>query len=149
MLDHRAPQERMPSSGAFSRIRQLYRSTCVDIVKLLAPRWHIARLMPLAGRRLVAAAALLDVVLGLLPVVFVAATSVLLGRVPAAVRAGIGSSGWRDLVAALVAAAAAVIGQQVLAPVQAALGELITRRVDVAVFHRLMAASLGAPGIAG
>ena len=106
------------------------------------------RLLPSAGRGLVAGAALLNILLGLLPVVFLVATSVLVGRVPAAVGEGLDSVAWERLTSMLLVAGVAIIGQMVLAPVQTALGELITRRVDGPVLERVMSASLSHPGLA-
>ena len=42
----------------------------------------------------------LNVVLGVLPIVFVVATSVMVGRVPEAVAGGVGSAKWESLVIA-------------------------------------------------
>ena len=68
---------------------------------------QIARLTPSGGSWLVFALVVLNVVLGLLPVAFIVATSVMIGRVPGAVTAGVGSAEWRDLVLAFGLAAAA------------------------------------------
>jgi ATP-binding cassette, subfamily B, bacterial len=114
----------------------------------VAVRWRIARLLPRAGWPLVIAAAVNNLVLGALPVAFVVATSVMVGRVPSAVRAGPDSAQWTAVVVAFVTASAVFAAAQTLAPLQAALGELIARRVDGGVFDRLMAASLRPPGIA-
>jgi ATP-binding cassette subfamily B protein len=113
----------------------------------VATRWRIARLVPRAGWPAVAATVLCNLLLGLLPVAFIVGTSVMLGRVPAAVAAGPDSPQWRAVVVAFVFAAAAFAGQQLLAPLQTSLGELVARRVDGQVFDRLMAASLASPGI--
>ena len=94
---------------------------------------QIARLTPSGGSWLVFALVILNVVLGLLPVAFIVATSVMIGRVPGAVTAGVGSAEWRDLVLAFGLAAGAFLAQQILAPVQAALGELLARRIDALV----------------
>jgi hypothetical protein len=58
--------------------------------------WRIAVLLPGAGRGLLAGALCVNVLLGLLPLVFIVATSVMIGRVPAAVSAGVGSAEWRS-----------------------------------------------------
>jgi len=108
---------------------------------------QIARLTPSGGSWLVFALVILNVVLGLLPVAFIVATSVMIGRVPGAVTAGVGSAEWRDLVLAFGLAAGAFLAQQILAPVQAALGELLARRIDGHVVDRLIAASLKSTGI--
>jgi ATP-binding cassette subfamily B protein len=115
--------------------------------QIVQPRLRIARLVPEAGIPLVLAVAGFNVILGALPVAFVAATSVMLGRVPAAITAGIGSPAWRSALTAFAISAALFVVQQVLVPVQAALGELVARRVDGRVFGRLMAASLRSDGV--
>ena len=108
---------------------------------------RIVVLLPGAGRGLVGFALCLNVVLGLLPLVFIVATSVMIGRVPEAVSSGVGSAEWRDLVLAFVVAAVAFVAQQILAPLQVALGELVARRIDGQVTGRLIAASLQSTGI--
>lgn len=113
----------------------------------VASRWRIARLVPRAGWGLVLATVGCNLLLGALPVGFIVGTSVMLGRVPAAVAAGPDSPQWWAVVVAFVLASAAFAGQQALAPVQTSLGELVARRIDGQVFDRLMAASLRSPGI--
>ncbi|MGA2471550.1 MAG: ABC transporter ATP-binding protein [Solirubrobacteraceae bacterium] len=116
--------------------------------ELLLARWRIAQLLPRAGGRLVAAMVTIDFVAGALPVVFVIATSIVIGRVPAAVKGGLHSAAWRDLVTVFLFAAGAFVAQQILTPAGTALGELVARRVDGRAYDELMAASLGTPGIA-
>ncbi len=106
------------------------------------PRVAIAGQLRVAGRGLVGALVAVNLALGLLPVVFVVATSRLVGQVPAVVSAGAGSPAWGALVAAFLVAAGAFVGQQALAPAQAALGELVKRRVDGWLHGRIMAAAL-------
>ena len=108
---------------------------------------RIVRLLPSGGTGLLAAVMAGNVLLGVLPIAFVVATSVMIGRVPAAVDAGVGSAAWTALVVAFGLAAAAFVVQQILAPVQASLGELMARRVDGLVYARLIAASLRSTGI--
>lgn len=60
-------------------------------------RIAVLRILPLAGRGLVAALLAEDVVLGLLPVAFVVAASAVVGQVPAAVAGGTGPAAWADL----------------------------------------------------
>ncbi|MDP9416374.1 MAG: ABC transporter ATP-binding protein, partial [Actinomycetota bacterium] len=114
---------------------------------VIGPRVAIAKLTPTGGAGVVTALTALNVVLGVLPIAFLLATSVLIGRVPAAIHAGVGSGEWDALVVAFVVAAAAFVLLQILTPLQAALGELLARRVDGIVYDRLMAASLGSTGI--
>jgi ATP-binding cassette, subfamily B, bacterial len=108
---------------------------------------RIAALVPSAGTGLTVALLVLNIVLGVLPVLFVLATSVMIGRVPAAVTGGVGSGEWQALVWAFVLAASAFVAQQILAPLQASLGELMVRRVDGRVYGRLIGASLQSAGI--
>jgi ATP-binding cassette, subfamily B, bacterial len=115
--------------------------------ELLEARVDIARLVPRAGAWLTAGVALVNLVAGLLPVVFVIATSVMLGRVPAAVRGGLHSSAWHSLLAVFAVAAAAFVVQQIVTPFATSLGELVARRIDGQVYDDLMAASLRSPGI--
>ncbi|MET9232378.1 ATP-binding cassette domain-containing protein [Lentzea sp. NPDC003310] len=87
-----------------------------------------------------AATLVLNVVLGLLPLGFVVAMSVLLQGVPAAV--GGDATAWTALLSILFVAAAVVGGQQLLAPFQAAAGELVMRHVDGRCRVLLMRAAL-------
>jgi len=116
--------------------------------EVIGDRLRIARLLPAAGLPSAVLLGLLDLVLGALPVAFVIETSVLLGRVPAAVSGGLGSAAWHTLLAAFIPALSVFFLLQLLTPVQAALGELMARRVDGEVFGRLMRASLSSTGIA-
>ncbi len=109
--------------------------------------WRIAALLPRAGRGLLVVALVLNVVLGLLPLVFIVATSAMIGHVPAAVTEGVDSAAWRELVLAFVVAATTFVVQQILAPLQVALGELVARRIDGHVIGRLIEASLQSTGI--
>ncbi|HEX6352886.1 ABC transporter ATP-binding protein [Actinophytocola sp.] len=115
--------------------------------QLFAARWDIVRLLPRAGGGLVAALVVVDLLLGLLPIVFAVATANVLGRVPAAVDAGLDSAAWRSLVTVFGVAAAAFVTRQLLVPVERAMGELMTRRIDGQVVDELMAASLRSPGL--
>ena len=54
---------------------------------------RIVRLLPSAGTGLLAAVIAVNVLLGVLPIVFIVATSVMIGRVPAVVDAGRRRSG--------------------------------------------------------
>jgi hypothetical protein len=89
----------------------------------IGPRIVIAKTIPAAGRGLAAALVVVNVLLGLFPLVFVLATSVVVGRVPTAVSAGLDSPEWESLVTAFLLAAAAFVGQQVVSTVQGSLGE--------------------------
>ncbi|MEU2027212.1 hypothetical protein ABZ565_34575 [Streptomyces sp. NPDC016469] len=115
------------------------------VARLLAARRDIARLLPRAGATPVVASAVVNVLLGLLPVLFVVAGALVLGRVPAAVQGGTGSPAFDTLIRAFVLAAAAFVGQQILAPVQQALGESMARRIDGRVLDELMDAATSTP----
>ena len=108
---------------------------------------RIAALLPEGGMGLVSLLVVLNVILGLLPLVFIVATSEMIGSVPAAVTGGVGSAEWNSLVTAFGVAAAAFVVQQIVAPLQSALGELLARRIDGRVIGRLIAASLQSTGI--
>ncbi|WP_053717334.1 ABC transporter ATP-binding protein [Saccharothrix sp. NRRL B-16348] len=112
-----------------------------------AARRAIVRLLPGAGRGLVTALVGVNLLLGCLPVVFTVATAMVLGRVPAAVDAGLASGAWESLVAVFGVAAGAFVARQLISPVERAMGELVTRRIDGRVFDELMAASLRSPGL--
>jgi ATP-binding cassette subfamily B protein len=109
-------------------------------------RWLvIARLSRAAGGPLLAAALALNLLLGLLPAAFVVAMSVLLDRV-AKLGAGTGPDSWAGILTVFGFAAGLYMAQQLLAPFQAAVGELVGRRVDGASIRRLMAGAMeGAP----
>ncbi len=110
-------------------------------------RLAIVRHIPLGGAGLVVALTVVSLLIGVLPVVFVVASSVLIGRVPGVVAGGVGSAAWDTLVAAFAFAAAAFLAQQLLVPVQTALGELLTRRVDGRVQEHMMEIALRSTGI--
>jgi ATP-binding cassette subfamily B protein len=112
-----------------------------------AARRDIIRLLPRAGRRLVAGLVAVNLVLGCLPVVFTVATAMVLGRVPAAVDAGLDSGAWDSLVTLFGVAAGAFVARQLISPAERAMAELMTRRIDGQVYDELMAASLRSPGL--
>lgn len=114
----------------------------------VAPRLAIARMLPSGGMALVVALALLNLLLGLLPVGFVVATSVVVGAVPGAVEGGVGSSDWDTLVRVFLLAAALFLLRQALAPLQTALGVRLARRVDGALRDEALAIALGSTSIA-
>jgi|ADGO01.1.fsa_nt_gi hypothetical protein len=113
----------------------------------VAPRLLIIRYLPAAGSGLVMLLTIVNLLLGLLPVAFIVATSVVVGRVPDALAAGLGSSAWDGLVVAFLVAAALFVIQQAFVPAQTALGELAKRRVDGYIHDRIMGAALSSTGI--
>jgi ATP-binding cassette subfamily B protein len=107
--------------------------------------WSIIRIAGEAGPA-VTLAALLNLVIGLLPLAFVVATSVAIDRVPA-----IGSSAqgaWGPVLAAMTIAIAFLLLQSALSPFQAAFTELISRRVDGFCTRRLMRCTLAEAPVA-
>lgn len=111
-------------------------------------RWKIAGLMPSAGKGLSSAALAVSVLRGALPVAFAVAISTAVGRIPGAVAQGFGSAAGHRLLWGLFAAAVALLLQQVLEPVQTALGEVLAQRVDGVMHDRLIAAALGSVDLA-
>ncbi len=110
-------------------------------------RWSaILRLLPHAGKRLVASSLLLNLLLGLLPPVFLLAMSALLDRLPGSPSGG--GASWSALGPLLAAAVAAFVLQQVLAPFQSAVGEQVSRRVDGHCATRLISAGLSSAPMA-
>jgi ATP-binding cassette, subfamily B, bacterial len=108
--------------------------------------WSIIRIVPRAGRRAVAVAALLNLVVGLLPLGFVVATSVAIARVPAAGSSAHGA--WGPVLAAMTLAIVVLLLQSALSPFQAAFTELISRRVDGFCTRRLMRCTLAEAPVA-
>jgi ATP-binding cassette, subfamily B, bacterial len=119
-----------------------------DLPRLVRARVRTARLAGRAGgAALISVDLFVNLLLGVLPVVFVLASAVVVGRVPAAVSAGAGSAAWRSLLSAFLVAAVAFLGQQIVAPVRESISELVARRIDGRVIDEVMAASTGAVGI--
>src|SRR5690606_33062089 len=97
------------------------------------PRIRLLALLRRGPRALVALLVALNVVVGLLPVAFVLATSHLIAQVPAVVTDGVDSAAWPSLVSAFVLAAVLFTAQQLLGPVVGALSEVLRRRLDALV----------------
>jgi ATP-binding cassette subfamily B protein len=109
-----------------------------------ALRWlEIMKLVPTAGPRLVAFSALVNLTIGLLPVGFMVGTSVMVQRLPALAAVAAGNHReWGPVLVALALSVGALVLQNLLAPTQPALGELVARRVDSKVTRRLMTVAL-------
>src|SRR3954452_2245057 len=103
--------------------------------------------LALAGPGLVAGLLLVNTALGLLGPAFLLATSVVIGDVPAAGAQGLGSPAWDLLTRHFVIASLVFLAQTLLAPVQGALGELMTSRVDERAQGRLISACLSGAGM--
>jgi ATP-binding cassette, subfamily B, bacterial len=113
-----------------------------------ALRLAIVRLLPTAGRRLLAGTLALQLFTGLAPVAFILATSAVVGRIPGAVEQGLDSPEWRSLRNALLIAGVLFVVQQLSWPFQWAFGEMVTWRVDDGIRERVAAASFEPVGIA-
>ena len=111
-------------------------------------RLRIWQIMPLAGWWRIAALATISLVLGLLPLVFMLATSAMIGGVPNAVSGGVGSHAWDRVVELFLIAAAAFVAGQILAPVQQMIGLAVQRAVDGRVRDQAVEAVTGSVGIA-
>ncbi|MFN3865420.1 MAG: ABC transporter ATP-binding protein [Demequina sp.] len=132
------------AGGVLPRLRG-HVSTYLDAA--LFARLRIWQIMPLAGWWRVAALSCLGLVLGLLPVVFMIATSRLIGGMPQAVESGVGSPAWDSLVSLFLVAAGAFLIQQVLAPAQQLLGLSVQRAVDGHVRDQAVTSVTSAVGI--
>ncbi len=108
---------------------------------------RIVRLLPAAGRGILATALVFQLLAGLVPIAFIVVTSRIVGRVPAAIEHGVGSPEWVSLRNALLVAGGLFMLQQVMFPLQWAVSEAITWRVDDAVRERVVAASLAPAGV--
>ena len=85
---------------------------------------------------------------GLLPVLFVILTSVLLGKIPATVAAGLGSRPWRSLVEVFAGASGVFAAMEILAPIATSLTTLLALQIDRSVYDELLVASLDSNDIA-
>lgn len=110
-------------------------------------RIRIVKILPLAGWPLVTGITIINLVLGLLPLGFMFATAEMIGRVPAAIDAGLGTHAWDRLVQLFLLAAGFFVGQQILGPVQHMLGLRIQRRVDGLIRDQAVEAVTASIGI--
>jgi ATP-binding cassette subfamily B protein len=101
--------------------------------------WSIIRIAAQAGRAVIVAS-LLNLVIGVLPLAFVVATSVAIARVPALGHSA--RDAWGPVLGAMVLAIVVLLLQSALSPFQAAFTELISRRVDGLCTRRLMRCTL-------
>ncbi|MEV0459414.1 ABC transporter ATP-binding protein/permease, partial [Catellatospora methionotrophica] len=99
-------------------------------------RWlDLVGLLRHAGTGPVTLALVVSVAFGLAPIVFIVSMAVLLARVPAVAR------GEAALGAAVALTLAALVAQQLLGPLQTALAELVSRRVDGHCVQRALRAA--------
>ena len=114
----------------------------------LSPALATLRLLPRASRRLTIGVAVLVVVSALLPAAFALASGALVGSIGGAVDDGWASPAGRRLVASIGALVALFVLRQLSAPALEALAESLGRRVEGRLRTRVMAATLGPPGVA-
>jgi ATP-binding cassette subfamily B protein len=113
----------------------------------VAFRLSVLRVFPYGGRLLVPAL-VLQVLAGLMPVAFIVATSVIVGRVPAAVEGGLDSPEWISLRNALLVAGVLFVVQQVLGPLEFVAGLALAWKIDDRLRERAAVASFGPVGVA-
>ena len=113
----------------------------------IAFRLSVLRVFPYGGR-LVAPTLVLQVLAGVMPVAFIVATSVIVGRVPGAIDGGVDSPEWRALRNALIVAGILFVLQQVLGPLEFVAGLSLAWRIDDQLRERAALASFGPVGIA-
>jgi ATP-binding cassette, subfamily B, bacterial len=99
------------------------------------------------GGRMVPLGLALQILAGLMPVAFIVTTSAIIGRVPAAVHAGLGSSEWRSLRNALILAGVLFVVQQVIGPLQFMSEFMLAWNIDDRLRERAAAASFGPIGV--
>jgi ATP-binding cassette subfamily B protein len=115
----------------------------VDAVRRRMLGWlRLARLVPLAGWPMVAPAAVLALLAGLLPAAFIVAMAGVLSELYSDADS---ASATAAATAGLVLAVLAFCGQQLVAPAQASVAEVMARRIDGAALNDLMGTALSAP----
>jgi ATP-binding cassette subfamily B protein len=118
-----------------------------ELRERIAFRSAVLRVFPYGGR-LAVAAAILQIVSGLMPVAFIVATSAIVGRVPAAVSHGLDSPEWHSLRNTLLVAGALFVAQQVIGPLQFTFALMLAWRIDDQLRERAALASFGPVGVA-
>jgi ATP-binding cassette subfamily B protein len=119
-----------------------------DIPARFRARRKLVRLLLHAGWPMVTVAVAVQIVVGLLPVGFVLATSAVIGDVPAALRDGSGSPAWHALEQAMVVAAVLFLLQTLASAMQWVVHWIIVRRVNWIVMDDLLGSSFEPDGIA-
>lgn len=102
----------------------------------------IGRLLPRAGWPAVLWATAVNLTIGLLSLTFIVGTSVMLQRIPALASGQPAPGAWGAVMLAFAVALGALVTQNALSPLQAAIAELITRRIDGHCIRRLMTTTL-------
>lgn len=112
------------------------------------PRVRLLALLPRVSRGYTVAVAAIVLVTGALPVAFNVATGFVVGRVPAAARAGgLDTPAGRELVAALALAAILFVWQQMVNPFRILFASRLGRLCDLRLRETVMRASLDPVGI--
>jgi ATP-binding cassette, subfamily B, bacterial len=112
-------------------------------------RWlSMAWLLRRAGWPVVICSVLANLVIGLLPIVFITGASVMMARIPAVAASAHQASAWAAVLSAFLVALGALVAQNALVPVQTLLAEVVTRRIDGFCIKRLMTVGLAGAGIA-
>jgi ATP-binding cassette subfamily B protein len=110
-------------------------------------RLEIVRMALSLQPRMIAAALGLQLAAGAAPVAFIVATSVVIGRVPPALRHGLHSPEWTSLRNALIATGCLFVAAELVGPMQYALAGAIAPRIDDELRRRILDASLKPVGI--
>jgi ATP-binding cassette, subfamily B, bacterial len=115
--------------------------------RLLVQRWEILRLTRRAGAPVIALSLSLNLVLAALPVAFAVLSAIIVGQVPAAIEAGLGSPAWDGLLSVFLWAAVSFLATQILTPIRESVSELVKRRVDGSMVREVMAAATSTDSI--
>jgi ATP-binding cassette subfamily B protein len=110
-------------------------------------RLEILRLIRTLGAPTIVAATLLQAVVGAAPVAFIAATSLVIGRVPPALAHGVHSPDWHSLRNALFLAGGLFVATELVTPVQYAFADAVASRVDDRLRERILTASVTPVGL--
>lgn len=106
------------------------------------------RLLRHAPAGLLFAGLALECLLGVLPVVFMVASSGVIGQLPEALRLGVDSPAWSAVQTMLLAGMGAMLGQQITVPLRRVVVRGVQRHVDTAIHGQLLDAALGGPDLA-
>jgi ATP-binding cassette subfamily B protein len=109
-------------------------------------RLAVVRVFPYGGRLLVPAV-VLQLLAGVMPVAFIVTTSAIVGRVPGAVRHGLGSPEWRSLRDVLIVAGVLFVAQQMIGPLQYTIAQILAWRIEDQLRERAALASFGPVGV--
>ena len=113
----------------------------------IAAQRRMLRLLATGGTPLLAALGA-ELVAGVLPLAFVIATSIVVGRAPAAAREGLSSAAGRSLEQALLVAGGILLAQHAVGSAQRLLRRRLLWHVNSLLRDRILAASFRPPGVA-